>query len=67
MTYWGYIKKTIKPLMLLHCGGVLIGKAKRCSHANRQRIDKTQPQVVKVYKLGVVEVNRLDQNLAACS
>jgi len=48
-----------------YCGAAPISKAKRFSRADRQRIDIPQPQVVKVYNMGMGGVDRLDQNLAA--
>ena len=47
------------------CGAAPIGKAKRFSRADHQRIEIPQPQVVKVYNMGMGGVDRLDQNLAA--
>ena len=47
-----------------YCGAALIGKAKRFSHADRRTIEISQPQVVRVYNMGMGGVDRLDQNLA---
>ena len=50
---------------LTYCGAAPIGEAKRCSRADRRRIEIPQPQVLIVYNMGVGGVDRLDQNLAA--
>ena len=36
-----------------YCGAAPVGKAKRCSRANSRRIEIPQPQVVKVYNMGM--------------
>ena len=49
----------------MYCGAAPVGKAKRYSRADCRRINIPQPQVVKVYNMGMGGVDRLDKNLAA--
>ena len=57
-------KKTVS-VASTYCGAAPVGKAKRFSRADRRRIEIPEPQVVKVYNMGMRGVDRLDQNLAA--
>ena len=52
-------------LVSTYCGTASIGKTKRFSRADGQKIEIQQPQMVKIYNVGMGGVDRLDQNLAA--